>query len=201
LEERMLEWTRRLPSPATALAVVALIAAVGGGSYAAASSHQALSLKAIRRLATKVANRQISKRAAGLSVAHAGAADTATTAAGLTPPEAVHLVGAPGEPALVGGAKNADPEYTPLGFWRDKECVVHLQGTILAESEKGVFRLPETDRPAKRVLAAIAVASPEDGPGVVEILPSGAVTPTGELPKPQTYDFGFDGVSFRAASC
>lgn len=195
----MHERTRRPQSPATALAVLALIVAVGGGSYAAASSHHALSPKAIRRLATKIANRQITKRAAGLSVAHAGTADSATTAAGLTPPEPVHLVGAPGEPAFVGGAKNVGLEYTPLGFWKDRECVVHLQGTILAASGKGVFRLPEADRPAERVLAPIAVASPENGPGVVEIWSSGAVTPTGEEPK--TYDFGLDGVSFRAARC
>jgi hypothetical protein len=197
LEESMHKRTRRPQSPATALAVLALIVAVGGGSYAAASSHHTLSPKAIRRLATKIANGQITKRAVRLSVAHAGSADTATTAAGLTPPEPVHLVGAPGEPPFVGSAHNASPEYTPLGFWKDRECVVHLQGTILAESQQGVFRLPEADRPAQRVLAAIANTAPEAAS--VEVKPSGAVTPQTEELKP--YDFGFDGVTFRAATC
>jgi hypothetical protein len=197
----MLERNRRRPSPAAVISIVALIVVVGGGSFAAASSHHPLTLKKVKRIATKLANRQITIRAAGLSVAHASSADNATTAANLTPPEAVHLVGAPGEPNFVGGAKDVGLEYTPLGFWRDRQCMLHLQGTILSESGSPVFRLPEADRPAERVLAPIAVASPEDGPGVVEIRPSGAVTPTGAEPKPKTYDFGFDGVSFRVANC
>jgi hypothetical protein len=66
---------RRMPSPALAISVIALIVAVGGGAFAVASSNSS-----VKKLATKIANKQITQRAAGLSVLHAGTADSATTA-------------------------------------------------------------------------------------------------------------------------
>ncbi|MBM4438234.1 MAG: hypothetical protein FJ029_13645 [Actinobacteria bacterium] len=60
------------PSPAMVLAVIALIAALGGTAIAGG----ALTSKK----AKKIANKQITKRAPGLEVAKAGTANTATTA-------------------------------------------------------------------------------------------------------------------------
>ena len=64
----MLSGIRRLPSPALMISVVALLAAVGGGTFAIASSTK------------KVVNKQITKRAPGLSVLHAKSAENATNA-------------------------------------------------------------------------------------------------------------------------
>jgi hypothetical protein len=52
---------RRLPSPAFVIASIALILAVGGGSFALAISDK----KSDKRIAKRVANRQITKRARG----------------------------------------------------------------------------------------------------------------------------------------
>jgi hypothetical protein len=63
---------RRLPSPALVISAIALIFAIGGGTFAIASSDNAKD--------KKIANQQITKRAPGLSVNHANSADSATTA-------------------------------------------------------------------------------------------------------------------------
>ena len=77
----MLRRFRRLPSPAFVIASIALILAVGGGSFALAISDR----KSDKRIAKRVANRQITKRAPGLSVNNAshlgGASPSAYTTA------------------------------------------------------------------------------------------------------------------------
>jgi hypothetical protein len=65
-----------LPSPALVIASIALIMAVGGGSFALAISDR----KSDKRIAKRVANRQITRRAPHLSVNHANTANTADTA-------------------------------------------------------------------------------------------------------------------------
>jgi hypothetical protein len=67
---------KRLPSPALVISAIALIVAVGGGTFAIA----ALSRPKIKNIARRQANVQIKKRAPGLSVLHAQTADTATNA-------------------------------------------------------------------------------------------------------------------------
>jgi hypothetical protein len=62
----------RRPSPALLIAVFALIVAVGGGTFAIAGSDKTTD--------KKIANKVVTKRAPGLSVAHATTAGTATTA-------------------------------------------------------------------------------------------------------------------------
>jgi hypothetical protein len=63
--------------PALAISAVALIVAVGGGTFAIASS----SGGQVKKIAKKVADRQIKKRAPRLSVRHATTADEAANAA------------------------------------------------------------------------------------------------------------------------
>lgn len=70
---------RRLPSPALIVSVIALIVAVGGGSFALANSDN----KQDKKIARKVANKLITKRAPKLSVNHSSSADTATDASKL----------------------------------------------------------------------------------------------------------------------
>jgi hypothetical protein len=65
----------RTPSPAIVISIIALVFAVGGG-FAVAKKHHSDS-----KSDKKIANKQITKRAPGLSVAHAKTADTAAQAA------------------------------------------------------------------------------------------------------------------------
>jgi hypothetical protein len=59
----VLKRLKRLPSPALVISVIALILAVGGGTFAiAALSHHD------KKVVKKIANKQITKRAPGLSV-------------------------------------------------------------------------------------------------------------------------------------
>jgi hypothetical protein len=73
----MLGRIRRLPSPALVISAIALIVAVGGGTFAIAASSDK---KQDTKIARKVANKQITKRAPKLSVKHATSADSATDA-------------------------------------------------------------------------------------------------------------------------
>jgi hypothetical protein len=83
-----------------------------------------------------------------------GTVPSANVANSLTPPEAVHFVGTPGEPPFESGAHNfpGSPPITfgSVGFYKDHEGIVHLQG--IAEtgniSPTFVFTLPPGFRPA-----------------------------------------------------
>jgi hypothetical protein len=66
---------RALPSPAMVVALLALIAGVAGAAVAKGGK------TVTKKQATKIANNQIDARAPGLSVAHAGSAGTADSAA------------------------------------------------------------------------------------------------------------------------
>jgi hypothetical protein len=79
----MLTRIRRLPSPALVISAIALIVAVGGGTFAFAISDNAKD----KKIARKQANKQITKRAPGLSVNHASTADNASQLGGLAPSE------------------------------------------------------------------------------------------------------------------
>jgi len=84
-------------------------------------------------------------------------ADTANVANSLAPPEAVHIVGTAGQPGFEDGSHNYSPPgvgpvLNLVGFWKDHDGVVHLQG--IAEAGKpgtglgSVFTLPPGFRPA-----------------------------------------------------
>jgi hypothetical protein len=75
-EDTMLSTIRRLPSPALVISAIALLVAVGGGSYAIAS----LNSGTVKKIATRAAKKQIRLKAPRLSVKHAGTADNATNA-------------------------------------------------------------------------------------------------------------------------
>jgi hypothetical protein len=68
---------RRTPSPAVVISIIALAFAVGGG-FAVAKKHHSDA-----KSDKKIANKQITKRAPGLSVAHAKTADNANALGGI----------------------------------------------------------------------------------------------------------------------
>lgn len=67
------------PSHSTVAAYLALFVALGSGSFAVAALSGS-EKRVVKRIATKRADLQITKRAPGLSVEHAGSADSATSA-------------------------------------------------------------------------------------------------------------------------
>src|SRR5689334_4073071 len=69
----------------------------------------------------------------------------------------LHVVGAPGEPALEGGW---DPGTPTAAFWKDSSGIVHLRGNVLegTGTDGVVFTLPPGFRPAAPY-ADFAVAS------------------------------------------
>jgi hypothetical protein len=79
---------------------------------------------------------------------------SATLANSLAPMEATHIVGNPGEPQFENGAHNLGStgpfSLNPVGFYKDHDGIVHLQG--IAETGSGgpafVFTLPPGFRPA-----------------------------------------------------
>jgi hypothetical protein len=83
-----------------------------------------------------------------------GTVPSAALASSLTPMEPTHIVGAPGEPQFENGAHNVGSTgpfaLNPVGFYKDHEGIVHLQG--IAETGKTppafVFTLPPGFRPA-----------------------------------------------------
>jgi hypothetical protein len=95
---------------------------------------------------------------------HAATADTAT---GIAPAEAMHLVGAPGEPAFQHSWQNGVSIYDePLGFYKDREGVVHLRGLIQNGAPNNtIFQLPAGYRPAAGKIARF-VATCECDTGV-----------------------------------
>jgi len=90
------------------------------------------------------------------TVPSANSANTAGTANALSPLEATHLVGAPGEPGFENGSFNFPGEggisFNPVGFYKDHEGIVHLQGIAKvgtsATSLPSIFTLPPGFRPA-----------------------------------------------------
>jgi hypothetical protein len=89
-------------------------------------------------------------------VPSAADADSADTANGLSPLEGVHLVGASGEPPFLDGSANGsslDPTlgFPPVGFYKDHEGIVHLEGIAVtgpgALGFAKIFNLPAGFRP------------------------------------------------------
>ena len=83
-----------------------------------------------------------------------GTVPSANLANSLPPLEAVHLVGSPGEPPFESGAQNFGStgpfSLNPVGFYKDHEGIVHLQGIAKTGSTVPafVFTLPAGFRPA-----------------------------------------------------
>ncbi|MFN8215425.1 MAG: hypothetical protein U0R71_02410 [Solirubrobacterales bacterium] len=128
------------------------------------------------------------------SATTATTAVSAGTASNLAAPEPWHEVGAPGQPAFENGFHTV---LLAPGFYRDRQCVVHLSGELEGISGKTAFTLPPGFRPSKDALSAVAVGGPLAGN--VEILTSGEVKPFGQ--GGGTHNYGLDSVTFRVAGC
>jgi len=156
---------------ANVVATLALIIAVGGASSLAASQlgKNTVGSKQLRKNSVTTAKvkkdaitgakvrkgsltgRDINLKKLGTvpNAAHAITADLAKT---ISPAEPTHVVGTGGEPPFEGGSSNIQlAHYQHVGFFKDQEGIVHLEG--LAVVGKGgpvpgtIFRLPPGFRP------------------------------------------------------
>lgn len=200
---------KKVPRPkltyANLMATVAVFIALGGASYAALKvPKNSVGTKQLKKNAvngSKVKDHSLTGRDIGdvstlATVPRAAEADHATTVDGFAPVP-VHLVAASGEPQFENEATNYAPGFTPAGFFKDHECVVHLQGTIGTPTNNAVvFTLPIADRPDKDVLASIAANPPQAG--AIHVSPDGTVRLGASVFQGV---FGIDGVSFKAATC
>lgn len=84
------------------------------------------------------------------TVPTAQSANSAKTAAALTPSEPWRVVGAPGEPAFAGSWFSIDTSYPEVAFYKDPTGIVHLKGPAAGGSGSGgevIFSLPPGFRP------------------------------------------------------
>ncbi|HEX5525734.1 MAG TPA: hypothetical protein VFX44_00885 [Solirubrobacterales bacterium] len=143
-----------------------------------------------------------------------GTVPSAAIASALTPPEAVHIVGNPGEPGFENGGSNAALEglsvhLNPVGFWKDHDGVVHLQGIArVGKNGNGIvpiFTLPAGFRPAAGTIIIQAPAGENaaaiiGGTNTVLASGGGSVDLSGRVAGTEEELSALDGITFRAES-
>lgn len=207
----------RRSTAALVVAITALVVALAGTGYAALSlprnSVGAKQLKKNSVTGAKVKNRTLTGKDINLkklgTVPAASHASTADTASALSPPEALHLIGAPGEAPFLNGAKGLPSEegiaFQKAGYYKDHEGIVHLQGIVLSGKGGGIssttpiFQLPPGYRPTAGTLLVLA-----SGPSELLIGGGGTtikgVNLEGDVLGQEETTVLLDGISFRAES-
>jgi hypothetical protein len=149
---------------ANVISTLCLFLLLGGGAALAATQlgKNSVGTKQLKKNAVtgaKVKNHtltgqdiKLSKLGTVPSAAHATVADSANA---LSPPEATHLVGAPGEPGFQNGDSNISESgltLQPVGFFKDHEGVVHLEGVAKITAFGQIFTLPPGYRPSAGII-------------------------------------------------
>jgi hypothetical protein len=151
-------------SPSMVVAIAALVCSLTGMGVASVATISVLSKKE-KKQTRKIADREVRRLAPRLSVAAAGRADTAGTAAlartatasdtaatanSLAAPEPWHEVGQPGEPVFENDWVNYSPgSVESAGFYVDRLGVVHLKGYVNSGTAAVIFTLPPAYRPSR----------------------------------------------------
>lgn len=182
----------RRPSPAMVVALIALVCALTGTAWAALGKNsvgtkqlksnavttakikkEAVTSKKVKKHSLTGKNIDLAKLGTvpsatnatnAVNAVNATNATTAGTAGGLTPLEAVHFVGTPGQPPFV-DASNFPPDtlaaeapglvFRSVGFYKDHEGIVHLEGAADVQSNSPfpvIFDLPPGFRPASKTV-------------------------------------------------
>ena len=211
----------RRPSPALLVAVIALVAALAGSATALPGKNN-VDKNDIKKNAVK------SKAVKNGQIKSVDIADGGVAPADVQPAEAVHLVGAPGEPGFENGGDGdciwaaAQPlapsaDLGEPGFYMDAYGRVHVSGLANPSNGPGgdaacggadstrdavVFILPPAYRPADAQLLGI------DSDSDVEAIVAGDVAftlsgpgneiPAGGVAVGATGAASLDGISFRA---
>jgi hypothetical protein len=144
----------RRPSPAMVVALIALICALTGTAWAALGKNSVGTKQLKKNAVTTAKIKKDAVTGAKVKESTLATVPSASVANSLSPLEATHIVGAPGEPGFEGGSSNLSfpgVQLNPVGFYKDHEGIVHLQG--IAQVGKGasitpIFTLPPGFRPA-----------------------------------------------------
>lgn len=166
------KWIGR-PSPAMVVAIAALVLAMVGTGYAAINlpkkSVGTAQLKVNAVTNAKIKNKTITGKKLNLkklgvvpNATHASSADIA----GTVPPNAVHIVGAAGEPGFQSGSSNVGSEggitFPNASFLKDHDNIVHLEGVVRKGTGGPVpgtlFQLPPGFRPPSGTIAVVTEA-------------------------------------------
>jgi hypothetical protein len=135
----------------------------------------------------------------------------ADVASDIAAPEGFHEVGAPGEPAFREGCTNnpAFPELQSVGFYKDREGVVHLKGSYTCANGGMAFNPPPGYRPPGGEIHAQPVGCVQHGPApdctaslttMLNILGGGFGTDNSGGVSAGTRYVILSGVAFRAGS-
>jgi hypothetical protein len=145
---------------ANVVSCLALFVALGGSAFAATQlAKNSVGSKQLKKNAVTTA--KIKKEAvtgAKIKLSSVGTVPSAAVANSLPPAEPIHLVGTPGQPPFENGSKEYAETTIPLqpvGFYKDREGIVHLEGVAtVGNSSSGftsIFTLPPGFRPAPGV--------------------------------------------------
>jgi hypothetical protein len=155
----------RHPSTAVVISIVALVTALAGTGYAALKlPKNSVGTKQLKK--NSVTKAKIRKNAvttgkvkkhtltrSDINLKKLGTVPSAEIANTVPPREGVHPVGGPGEPPFSQGSSNfgAVPpgvNLPPVGFFKDHDEVVHLEGVAKVTGKDGrIFTLPPGFRP------------------------------------------------------
>jgi hypothetical protein len=223
----MLASLRRRSSYANVMATIAVFIALGGSSYAVGQisgsqiKNRSIGGKKLKR--NTVAGTAVKESSLGTVPAAntaraadtaaradtAALADRALVAANITAPEGFHEIGAPGEPAFIPPCVrySANPSLQTVGFYKDREGVVHLRGAYSCTSAGEIaFNLPRGYRPAGGKAHTQAIACFGGGICSTSHTTLAQVLGTGFAPETDGGVIAdatiaiLDGISFRAGS-
>ncbi len=181
------------PSAVLVISVIGLVIALGGIGYAAAT----IGTKDIKRgavTASKLHTGAVTtKKIKDGAVNGNKVKDNSLTARDIQAPEAYHEIGAAGEPEFENGAQNFGQGFSTAGFFIDNEGIVHLKGTVTANTFTVIYTLPAGYRPSQELfIPTIATSSAS----AVLIHPDGDVEVHGG--PGQTNNYALDSITFRA---
>ena len=192
---------------ANVMSTLAVFLVIGGATAIAATQLPKNSVGSKQLKKNAVTKAKIKKNAvtgAKVNEATLGTVPSAALANAIPPAEPTHFVGAPGEPGFEAGSSNLPGEgglgFNAVGFYKDHEGIVHLQGIALSGPEGIVFTLPPGYRPATGKLIvleplnerAVIIAGSGVSSGGTDL--SGKVLGTSEEP------VVLDSITYRAES-
>jgi hypothetical protein len=135
-----------------------------------------------------------------------GTVPSANLANSLSPLEATHIVGAPGEPQFEAGSRSVGAiegfKFNPVGFYKDHDGIVHLQGWAFVGKDGAgqtpIFTLPPGFRPAPGVTTIYEMIA--NGPILVGGVGSsfGGIDTSAKVIGEEEEIAALDGVTFRA---
>jgi hypothetical protein len=221
MKENILKQLRKRLTYANVMSSIAVFLVLGGATAIAAVELGANSVGTKQLKPNAVTKAKIKKNAvttakikkdavtgAKVKESTLGTVPSANLANSIPPAEPTHLVGAPGEPGFENGGQNlgslAGFGTNPVGFYKDHEGIVHLQGWALAgpgtSGLSSLFTLPPGYRPAAGV---VMILSPLSGVATF-IGGTGAslsgIDLNGKVAGEEEELVVLDGITFRAES-